>query len=90
MTPTEAYLLNARAEIDAALASLNPSPPSLTPVSDLLDAACAITGSDAATARRLGVARSAVAKWRAEKNALPDGRRRQLDAIVNSAKENTP
>jgi len=87
MTPTEAYLLNARAEIDAALASLNPSPPSLTPVPALLDAACAITGSDAATARRLGVARSCVAKWKAGKNALPDGRRRQLDAIVNSAKE---
>jgi len=90
MTPTEAYLLNARNEIDAALASLNPSPPSLTPVRDLIDAACAITGSDAATARRLGVARSAVAKWKAGENALPDGRRRRLDAIVNDAKENTP
>jgi hypothetical protein len=87
MTPTEAYLLNARAEIDAALASLNPSPPSLTTVRDLIEAACAITGSDAATARRLGVARSCVAKWKAGENALPDVRRRQLDAIVNSAKE---
>jgi hypothetical protein len=82
MTPTEAYLLNARAEIDAALASLNPSPPSLTPVRELIASARAITGSDAATARRLGVVRSAVAKWKDGTNPLPDGRRRQLDAIV--------
>jgi hypothetical protein len=58
------------------------TPISLTPVRDLIDAARAITGSDAATARRLGVARSAVTKWKAGENALPKERRGQLDAII--------
>jgi len=72
--------------VRAGLEGTTPEP-SLTPVRDLIDAACAITGSDAATARRLGVARSCVAKWRAGANALPDGRRGQLDSIINDAKE---
>ena len=77
--------------VRAGLEGTPPVPSSLTPVPDLLDAARAITGSDAATARRLGVVRSAVTKWRDGANALPDGRRGQLDSIINeAAKENTP
>ena len=88
MNPAHYHLQQARLHIEAALAA--EVPVSLTPVPDLLDAARAITGSDAATARRLGVVRSCVTKWRVGANSLPVERRRQLDAIVNGAKENTP
>jgi len=85
MNPAHYHLQQARLHIEAALVA--EAPVSLTPIPALLDAARAVTGSDAATARRLGVARSCVAKWRAGENALPDGRRGQLDSIINSAKE---